>query len=216
MNLGHPFLIYGLCKNAGVSLEDNEVWIHPLKAIVVKKDKSGVPRSDAVYDSGHESSDEKELTAYQTLCVRRPQVWPTPHPPHLHPTHPPPPLPPVEPAITSTSPTLKDQVQDLTTRLDTLWDETRSIESPSARIWMPYGPTCAKYFAISRSSSNNSHSCLHYMCHQHHRHRSDPRDRHGSSLLSFFLYFKMRTLSIFFWGGGGSVGGRVGINYYRV
>ena len=24
MNLGHPFLIYGLCKKAGVSLEDNE------------------------------------------------------------------------------------------------------------------------------------------------------------------------------------------------
>ena len=64
MNLGHPFLIYGLCKNARVSLKDNEAWIHPIKAIVVKKDKSGVPRSDAVYDSGHEPSDEKELTAY--------------------------------------------------------------------------------------------------------------------------------------------------------
>ena len=47
MNLGHPFLIYGLCKNAGVPLEDNEAWIHFIKTIVVKKDKSGVPRSDA-------------------------------------------------------------------------------------------------------------------------------------------------------------------------
>ena len=37
MNLRHPFLIYGLCKNAGVPLEDNEAWIHPIKAIVVKK-----------------------------------------------------------------------------------------------------------------------------------------------------------------------------------
>ena len=37
MNLEHPFLIYGLCKNAGVPLEDNEAWIHPIKAIVVKK-----------------------------------------------------------------------------------------------------------------------------------------------------------------------------------
>ena len=64
MNLGHPFLIYGLCKNAGVPLEDNEAWIHPIKAIIVKKDKSGVPRSDTVYDSGHEPSDEKELTTY--------------------------------------------------------------------------------------------------------------------------------------------------------
>ena len=54
MNLGHPFLIYGMCKNARVPLEDNKAWIHPIKAIVVKKDKSGVPRSDMVYDAGHE------------------------------------------------------------------------------------------------------------------------------------------------------------------
>ena len=33
----------------------------------MKKDKSGVPRSDAVYDLGHEPSDEEELTTYQTL-----------------------------------------------------------------------------------------------------------------------------------------------------
>ena len=64
MNLGHPFLIYGLGKNAGVSLEDNEAWIHPIKAIVVKKDKSSVPRSDVVYDSSHEPSDEEEFIAY--------------------------------------------------------------------------------------------------------------------------------------------------------
>ena len=67
MNLRHPFLIYGLCNNAGVLLEDNEAWIHPIKAIVFKKDKSGVPRSEVVYDSGHEPSDEEELTTYQTL-----------------------------------------------------------------------------------------------------------------------------------------------------
>ena len=71
INLGHPFLIYGLCKNAGVPLEDNEAWIHPIKAIVVKKDKPGVLRSDAVYDLGHESSDEEELTTYQTLFSMR-------------------------------------------------------------------------------------------------------------------------------------------------
>ena len=45
MNLGHPFLIYGLCKNARVPLEDNEAWIHPIWGIVVKKDKPGVPQS---------------------------------------------------------------------------------------------------------------------------------------------------------------------------
>ena len=31
MNLGHPFLIYGLGKRAGVPLDDNEAWLHPLR-----------------------------------------------------------------------------------------------------------------------------------------------------------------------------------------
>ena len=44
MNLGHPFLFYGLCKQAGVPLEDNEAWIHPIKVIMVKKDKTGEAR----------------------------------------------------------------------------------------------------------------------------------------------------------------------------
>ena len=64
MNLGHPFLIYELCKKVGVPLESNEAWIHPIKVIVVKKNKSGVPRPMAVYDSGNEPSDEEEFMAY--------------------------------------------------------------------------------------------------------------------------------------------------------
>ena len=64
MNLGHPFLIYSLCKRAGVSLGDNEAWIHPIKAISVKCDKPGVPRPEGIYDSGNEPSDEDELHKY--------------------------------------------------------------------------------------------------------------------------------------------------------
>ena len=30
MNLGHPFVIHGLCKQVEVPLEDNEAWIHPI------------------------------------------------------------------------------------------------------------------------------------------------------------------------------------------
>ena len=67
INLGHPFLIYELCKKVGVPLESNETWIHPIKAIVVKKNKPGVPRPDEVYDSGNEPSDEEELRAYRTM-----------------------------------------------------------------------------------------------------------------------------------------------------
>ena len=66
MNLRHPFLIYGLCKKAGVPLEDNEAWVHPIKALMVKKDKPGVPRPKEVYDSGNEPSDEDELGVYQS------------------------------------------------------------------------------------------------------------------------------------------------------
>ena len=65
MNLGHPFLIYGLRKQAGVPLEDNEAWIHPIKTTMVKRDKPGVQRSEALYDSGNEPSDEEELREYQ-------------------------------------------------------------------------------------------------------------------------------------------------------
>ena len=50
----------------GVPLEDNEAWIHPIKAISVKKDKPGVPRPEEVYDSGNEPSDKDKLRAYQS------------------------------------------------------------------------------------------------------------------------------------------------------
>ena len=65
MNLGHPFLIFGLCKQAGVPLDDNEAWLHPIKAISVKRDTPGVPQPEGVYDSGHEPSEEDELPDYQ-------------------------------------------------------------------------------------------------------------------------------------------------------
>ena len=71
MNLGHPFLIYGLCKKIGVPLESNEAWIHLIKAIVVKKNKSGVQGPKEVYDSKNEPSNEEELKAYQTMFRMR-------------------------------------------------------------------------------------------------------------------------------------------------
>ena len=66
MNLGHPFLIYSLCKQARVPLEDNEAWIHPIKEIIVKKDKPRVPRPEKVSDLGNEPSDKDELRSYQS------------------------------------------------------------------------------------------------------------------------------------------------------
>ena len=122
MNLGHPFLIYGLCKRAGVPLEDNEAWIHPIKAISVKHDKPGVPRPEGMYDSGHEPSDEDELHEYQDRFgfPGDPQgdVGQSSH-------HPPPPPQQTSGAVPSSpTPDLEDPMLALTDLFDTFWDET--------------------------------------------------------------------------------------------
>ena len=115
MNLGHPFLIYGLCKRAGVPLEDNELWIHPIKAIMVKRDKPGGPRPEGVYDSGNEPSDEDELREYQDR-------FDLPVDPQgdarSSSTHPPPPQPTSEETPSSLTPDLEDPVLALTDRFD--------------------------------------------------------------------------------------------------
>ena len=46
-------------------LEDNEAWIHLIKAIIVKRDKPGVPQLEAMYDSGNEPTDEDEICKYK-------------------------------------------------------------------------------------------------------------------------------------------------------
>ena len=124
MNLGHPFLIYGLCKRAGVPLDDNEAWLQPIKAISVKRDKPGVPRPEGTYDSSHEPSDEDKLHDYQA-CFRPlgdPQGnigQSSSHPP------PQPPQQPSAAAPSSPTPDLEDPVLSLTERFDAFWDETQ-------------------------------------------------------------------------------------------
>ena len=131
MNLGHPFLIYGLCKKVGVPLEDNEAWIHRIKAIMVKRDKSGVPRPVAVYDSGNEPSNEDELREYHSsfgLPVNPQgdagQTSSHPPPPQTS-THPPPPQPSPKENPTSPSHILEDPGLDLTACFEAYWDETQ-------------------------------------------------------------------------------------------
>ena len=126
MNLGHLFLIYGLCKSAGVPLEDNEAWIHPIKAISVKRDKLGVPRPEGTYDSGNDPSDEKELHEYQACFGLPGDPQGDAGQSSTNPTHPPPPPLPTSKA-TPSSPTLdlEDPMLALTDRFDTFWDETQ-------------------------------------------------------------------------------------------
>ena len=133
MNLGHPFLIFGLCKQAGVPLDDNEAWLHPIKAISVKRDTPGVPQPEGVYDSGHEPSDEDELPDYRARFgflgdtpddIGQSSSYPPPPPPSSHPP-PPPPQQPQAAAPPSPSPDLEDPVLSLTERFDAFWDETQ-------------------------------------------------------------------------------------------
>ena len=120
MNLGHPFLIFGLCKQAGVPLDDNEAWLHPIKAISVKRDTPGVLRPEGVYDSGHEPSDEDELHDYQarygSLGDPQGDIGQSPPPPSQQPQ---------AAAPSSPSPDLEDPVLSLTERFDAFWDETQ-------------------------------------------------------------------------------------------
>ena len=126
MNLGHPFLIYRLCKKAKVPLESNEAWIHLIKAIVVKKNKPGVPRSEGVYDFRNEpSDDQEELRAYQDMYGGRhdeggemKQSSPQPPPPPTHEGDDPIPPHPID-----------DQVQDLIMRFDSFWMKHKNIMS---------------------------------------------------------------------------------------
>ena len=133
MNLGHPFLIFGLCKQAGVPLDDNEAWIHPIKAISVKRDTPGVPQPEGVYDYGHEPSDEDELPDYRARFgflgdTQEDIGQPSSHPPPPPPSYRPPPPPPQQPqaaAPPSPSPDIEDPMLSLTERFDTFWDETQ-------------------------------------------------------------------------------------------
>ena len=125
MNLGHPFFIYGLCKRAGVPLDDNEAWLHPIKTISVKRDKPGVPRSKGVYDSRHEPSDEDELHDYRARFGFMGDPQGDIGQSLSHPPPPPPPQPSTEAAPSSPSPDLEDPVLSLTERFDAFWDETQ-------------------------------------------------------------------------------------------
>ena len=131
MNLGYPFLIYGLCKQAGVPLEDNEAWIHPIKGIMVKRDKPSVPRPDMMFDSSNEPSDEDELREYQARFslpvdpqgdVGQTSSHPPPPPSS---SHPPLPQPSQGEDLISPSTILEDPVLDLTARFEAYWDETQ-------------------------------------------------------------------------------------------
>ena len=51
MNLGHPFIIFQLCKQVGVKVLNQEDLLHPIKAIVLRKKKGDLrPQSQGMVD----------------------------------------------------------------------------------------------------------------------------------------------------------------------
>ena len=57
--MGHPFLIFQLCKKARVQSSNQEDLLHPIKAIQVRRRK-GAHEPQVNIDSGHEDTSEEE------------------------------------------------------------------------------------------------------------------------------------------------------------
>ena len=157
MNLGHPFLIFDSCKRDGVPLDDNEAWLHPIKAISVKRDTPGVPRPEGPYDFGHEPSDEDELHEYRARYgfLGDPQGnigQSSSHPPPSPSQQPPKAAPVPHPILrTRCSPSLSASMH--------FGMRPRSTESSSHRIWRLSVLTCGLYWTIRPSFFGSSSPC---------------------------------------------------------
>ena len=143
MNLGHPFLIYGLCKRAGVPLDDNEAWLHPIKAISVNRDKPGVPRPEGAYDFG--MSPRTRTSSTTIMPVLDPWAIPrgilgSPRPTHLHHHHRSP-WRQLTPVLPSTS---RTRCSPLLSALMPFRTRPRSTESSSHRIWRRFALICIR------------------------------------------------------------------------
>ena len=202
MNLGHLFLIFGLCKQAGVPLDDNEAWLHPIKAISVKRDTPGVPQPEGVYDSGHEPSDEDELPDYRArfgfLGDTQDDIGQSSS--HLPP---PPPQQPQAAAPPSPSPDLKDPVLSLTEWFDAFWDETqehRVLVTQDMEALRADMRTVLANQAIILQQQQSMRAQLAQLLAFHHLHRSDLQ---GSSLTLYCFPLTSADTGYFVWGGGG-------------
>ena len=206
MNLGHPFLIHGLCKRAGVPLDDNEAWLHPIKAISVKRDKPGVPRPEGAYDSGHEPSDEDELHDYQarfgSWAIPR-GILGSPRPTHLH-HHRRSPQRRLTPVL---PPTSRTQCSPLMSALMPYGMRPRSTESSSHRTWRRSALICAWCWPTSHYSSaatGPSRPSLLRFSHftSHHRHhRSDPLITRGVIFTLYCSFLASEDTGYFCMGG---------------
>ena len=204
MNLGHPFLIFGLCKQAGVPLDGNEAWLHPIKAISVKRDTPGVPQPEGVYDSGHKPSDEDELPDYQALFGF---LDDTQDDIGQSSSHPPPP-PPQRPLLLVLPQILRTRCSLSLGGLTHSGMRPRSTESSLPRIWRRCVLTCGQSWPIRPSFYSSSSLCRPSSASSwlptslHHLHRSDLQ---GSSFTLYCFHLTSADTGHFVWGGGGGM-----------
>ena len=158
MNLGHPFLIFGLCKQARVPLDDNKAWLHPIKAISVKRDTPGVPQPEGVYDW---DMSPQTRTSFQIIGLAM-DSWMTPrrtlasprldlH--HLHPSS----L--RRPSLLVLPPILRTRCSHLLSVLTHSGMRPRSTESSLLRTWRRCVLTCAQFWPIRPSFYSSSRLC---------------------------------------------------------
>ena len=144
MNLGHPFLIFGLCKRAGVPLDDNEAWLHPIKPYL----SSGTNRvSRDLRGSTTPVTSPRTRMSFPTIgpvlaswAIPR-ETSGSPRPTHHHHHHHSSlrrQLPPVPHLISRT------RCSHLLSALTPSGTRPRSTESLSHRIWRPYVLICVR------------------------------------------------------------------------
>ena len=189
-------------------LDDNEAWLHPIKAISVKRDTLGVPRPEGVYDSGHEPSDEDELHDYQ---ARYGSLGDPQRDIGQSSSHPPPPpsqqprrqLPPV------LHPILRTRCSHSLSASTHSGMRPRSTKSSLHRIWRLCVLICRRSLLIRPSFFSSSSRCRHrspsswLSTSPHHHHRSDHQ---GSPLHLYCLFLASGDTGYLVWGGGGGGG----------
>ena len=205
MNLGHPFLIYGLCKRAGVPLDDNEAWLHPIKAYQSR----GTNRvSHDLKGPMIPVMSPRTRTSFTTIKpVLDPWAIPrgilsSPRPTHLHHHHRSPQrqLTPVLP------PTSRTRCSPLLSALMPSRTRPRSTESSSHRTWRRSVLICVRCWPtrpLFFSSSSPSRPSLLRFSHSTSRHRSDPSITRGIIFTHYCSFLASEDTGYFCLGGGG-------------
>ena len=210
MNLGHPFLIYGLCQRVVVPLEDNVEWIHPIKAIMIKRDKPGVPRPKGECTARAMNPRTRMIFMSIRLILNSRAVLkvtlgslPLTHHRHGRPRW--------RPHLVS-APILRTRCSHSLIISMLFGTRPRSTKSSLPRIWRHSALTCMPSLLTRRPFSEISSpfrtSSLSFLPSTSHR-RNDVTNHQGSFLHPLLFFYSQWGHWTHVWGGGGGGGGVV-------